>query len=235
MSRLKRLFAVILLIIALPIWRFTDLIAFVSPFDWPLPLALTMWFAAFIAIPVKLFIPKIKSYFIVIGIILFAALSWWTGPLSQMSSDQPNFNHCGRTTYTGTFYPMRSLLTEAHRDDLEARNQLCWIRKMISRVPDDFDFVFYSKLIHERLLKPERKYRVALPMIAALFVRINLSDEGGARNIYNSLQFWIDHYTEEISQRQYPVWNWPHSDYIKWEYGLIEKNWQAVIDGIVVE
>jgi hypothetical protein len=210
------------------------MVAITSPFEWPLTFTLALWFAVFIAIPIKLIIPKLKTPFLVLGILSFAALAWWSRPLSRMSSKNPDFGHCGQLTYTGMFYPLRGLLTEAHRDDLEARNQLCWVRKLISRVPEKFDFVFYSKLIHETLLKPERKYRVSLPLIAALFVKINFSDEGGARNVYDSLHFWIGHYTEEISAREYPVWNWPHSDYIKWEYELVEKNWQSLIDGLVI-
>lgn len=235
MPRLKIFFALILLVLALPFWRFTDMLAIISPFEWPLTFTLTLWFAIFIAIPIKLIFPKLKTPFVITGILVFASLSWWTGPLSGMATQHPEYNHCGKATYTGVFYPIRVVLTDAHRDDLEARNQMCWVRKIISRTPENFDFVAYSKLVHDKLMKPERKYRVALPLIAALFVKINLSDEGGARNVYNSLQFWIDHYTEEINKRDYPVWNWPHSSYIKWEYGLVEKNWEAVIDGIVIE
>lgn len=211
------------------------MVVIASPFEWPLTFALTLWFAIFIAIPVKLIVPRLKTVFLILGIAGFSTLSWWSGSLSRMSSKYPEYGHCGQLTYTGTFYPLRGLLTEAHHDDLEARNQLCWTRKLISRVPENFDFVFYSKLIHETLLKPERKYRVSLPLIAALFVKINLSDEGGVKNVYDSLHFWVSHYTEEISAREYPAWNWPHSEYIQWEYGLIEKNWQSLIDGLVIE
>lgn len=237
MKRLKLVFAVVLLLLALPFWRFADMLAIASPFDWPLMISLIIWFAIFVAIPAKLIFPKIKTWAIVLAIVCYGALAWLSSPLSNMASDDPVHNHCGRITFTGFYYPVRGILTDAYRDDLEARNQMCWVRKMITRVPDKFDLGFYSKLIHERLLKPEIKYRVSLPLIAALFVKINfVSTESNApRNIYDSLHFWIDHYTEEISERNYNAWNWPHSSYIKFEYGLVEKNWQDLIDSIVLE
>lgn len=152
----------------------------------------------------------------------------------------PELDHCGALTYTGTFYPIRKILSDAHHDDLEARNQLCWVRKMISRVPEKFNSAdevkSYSELVRDKLLKPEIKYRVSLPLIAVLYFRINTSAGHlvGVKAIYDSLHFWIDHYTEEISGRNYSIWNWPHSSYIKFEYGLIEKNWEVLIDNIVI-
>jgi hypothetical protein len=241
MNRLRYLFAGILLLLALPFWRFADLIAVASPFGFFLTVALAFWFAVFIAIPVKLIFPKIKTYALILGILGFGALAWWSTPLSKMATKDPDFNHCGCITFTGVFYPARKILTDAYYDDLEARNQMCWVRKMISRVPERFDdqqeVDNYTKLIQEKLFKPEIKYRASLPLIAFLYLRINISSGNfvGAKNIYDSLHFWIDHYTEEISSRQYSVWNWPHSNYIQFEYGLIEKNWQDLIDNIVLE
>lgn len=217
------------------------MVAIASPFAFPLTIALVMWFGIFIAIPLKLIFHKIKTWMLVSFILGYGVLAWWSSPLSHMATKNSTFNHCGAITYTGTFYPISEYLSDAHRDDLEARNQMCWVRKMISRVPDKFDteheIITYSKITQDKLLSPELKYRVALPLIAILYVRINASASNlkGAMNIYDSLHFWIDHYTEEINQRNYSAWNWPHSDYIKFEYGIIEKNWQKLIDNIVVE
>jgi hypothetical protein len=241
MKRMRLLFAILLVLFALPFWRFADMVAILSPFDWPLPLALTLWFGVFIAIPAKLIFSRIKSYMLVLSILSFASLAWWTSPLSAMATDNPNFNHCGRLTYTGLVYPVHELLSDAHRDDLEVRNQMCWVRKMISRVPRQFDSIeeieFYSQLIRNKLLKPEIKYRATLPLVAVLYFTINTSASRwvGAKQIFDSLHFWISHYTEEINQREYSLWNWPHSGYIQFEYGIIEKNWQRLIDNIVIE
>lgn len=241
MKRLKMIFAIVILLLALPFWRYIDMVAILSPFEWPLPLALTMWFGLFIAIPLKLIKPKIKTFVLVLLILCFGSLSFWAGPLSKMATVEPDFNHCGPMTYTGIFYPLAGFVSDAHRDDLEARNQLCWVRKMISRVPQTFgsehEVLTYTKLIQDKLFKPEIKYRATLPLIAVLYLTINTS--GGhfvsVKHIYDSLHFWITHYTEEISNREYSPWNWPHSDYIKFEYGLVERNWQSLIDSIQIQ
>lgn len=241
MKRLKFIFAIALLLLALPFWRFADLVAVISPFRWPLSFALTLWFAIFIAIPLKLILPKIQTILVVISILCFGSLSWWSGPLSKMATMNPDLNHCGGMTYTGLLYPISEYVSDAHRDDLEVRNQLCWIRKMISQVPERFDNLHdaqaYTKLIQDKLFLPEIKYRASLPLIAFLYLSINTSagNSLGVKQVYDSLHFWINHYTEEISNRTYSAWNWPHSNYIQFEYGLIEKNWEALIASIVIE
>jgi hypothetical protein len=240
MKRLKLLFASVLLLLALPIWRYIDMLAIASPFELPLTLTLVLWFGLFIAIPLKLIFTKLQTHMVLLIICCFASLAFWTKPFSKMATTGPDFNHCGPLTFTGFFYPARTFLTDAYHDDLEARNQMCWIRKMISRVPKEFstehEVETYTKLVQTKLFKPEIKYRASLPLIAALYVRINTSSSNfiAAKNIYDSLHYWINHYTEEISHREYSIWNWPHSDYIKFEYGLIEKNWQDLIDKIVI-
>lgn len=237
MLRLRLLFAIILLLLALPFWRFIDMIAIASPFEWPLTLAMFVWSGIFLAIPLKLYKQKIKVWMLFLLMIGVGALTYWSSPLSRMATENPDFNHCGQMTYTGMFYPVASILTDAYRDDLEARNQMCWVRKMVSRVPEKYELGPYMKIVHEKLLKPQIKYRATLPLIAVLMVKINFgSNEANAPvNVYESLHFWITQYTEEISSREYRPWNWPHSSYIKFEYGLVEKNWQKVIDGIVLE
>jgi hypothetical protein len=158
MKRLKLLFAGILLFLAIPFWRFADMVGIISPFEWPLTIALMIWFAAFIVIPAKLIFPQTKTYILVLAILSFGSLGWWTGPVSNQGTLHPELNHCGPLTYTGMFYPARGLLSEAHHDDLDVRNQMCWIRKMISKVPVKFDTIeemeAYSKLeINSSVLK----------------------------------------------------------------------------------
>lgn len=240
MKRLRYLFAAFLLLLALPVWRFVDMVAIASPFEVLLTLSLVLWFSLFLMIPLKLIYEKIRTGVLIALIVAFGGLAWFTSPLSKMATTEPDFNHCGPLTFTGAFYPLRTFLTDAYHDDLEARNQMCWVRKMISRVPERFDSEeevnHYSKLIEQKLLKPEIKYRVSLPLIAILYIRINSMGANfvGVKNIYDSLHFWIDHYTEEISNREYSLWNFPHSDYIRFEYGLVEKNWQSLIDNIII-
>ncbi len=240
MKRLKMIFAIFLLLLALPFWRFTDLVAILSPFEWLFAIALTMWFGIFIAIPIKLIKPNVKTIMLVVLILCFGSISFWRGPLSGMATVESDFNHCGEMTYTGFFYPIAPYVTDAHTDDLEARNQLCWVRKMISRVPKTFDSEHevqtYTKLIQTKLFRPEIKFRSSLPLIAMLYLTINTSGAHyvGVKEIYDSLHFWINHYTEEISNRQYGAWNWPHSDYIKFEYGLVERNWQSLLDSMII-
>lgn len=241
MKRLKIFFATVLLLLALPFWRYCDVLAIISPFHWPLALALTVCFAFFVLIPLKLLLPKIKTYVLIILLFCFGSLSWWSAPFSGMATAEPTFDHCGTLTYTGVFYPLSNLLSEAHRDDLEARNQLCWVRKMIAKVPLRLDtkeeFEAYAKLMEQKLLRPEIKYRVALPLVAILYFEMNRvsRESDSTKNVYDSLHFWINHYTEEISNRNYSAWNWPHSAYIKFEYGLIEKNWEGLINSMVFE
>lgn len=241
MTRLKYLFAGCLLLLALPIWRYLDMISIVAPFTLPFALSLAVWCCLFLLIPIKLVFPKFKTTFVILLSIFTGGLAAWTQPLSHMATKDSRFNHCGPLTFTGSVYPIRMILTEAYRDDLEARNQLCWVRKMIQRVPEriqgDHEVETYSRLTREKLLSPEIKYKAALPLIAYLFIKINMAGTNyhGAKNIYHALHFWTEHYTEEMSSRNYAWWNWPHSSYIQFEYGLIEKNWQNIVSSLVFE
>lgn len=170
----------------------------------------------------------------------YAIIAWLTPPFSKMATDDPLLNHCSPLSFTGSFFPLRNLLSEAHADDLEIRNQMCWLRKMIARVPK-FDHLhemtFFSKLIRDKLLKPEFKYRASLPLVALLEIRILASsvEKVDPKWFEESMIFWISQYTYEISGRDYSWSSWPHSQYIQWEYGLIEKNWQRLLEGISIE
>lgn len=238
MTRLKLIFAIVLLLLALPFWRYIDFMVIFSPFESLTSFALILWFAFFIAIPLKLIKPKIKTLFLVLGIFIFGGLSFWINPLSKMATIDPNFNHCGHLTFTGTFYPVKNIMPEAHLDDLEVRNQMCWLRKMVAKVPeritDAQELATYNNLITDKLMKPEFKYRASLPLIAMLNLQINLASgfDLGPKYLYDSVHFWLNHYTVEISSRQYSAWSWPHSKYIQFEYGLIERNWESLVDAI---
>ena len=241
MKRLKVVFAVVLLLLALPMWRLVDMVAITSPFEFANALALTGVFAIFFVIPLKLLVDRMPIYTMLVQLVMMSCLFYWAGPLSHMATMEPDFNHCGQLNYTGVFYHARKFMSEAYRDDVEARNQLCWVRKMITKVPQNFtdaqDVENYTKLMQERLLRPEIKYRVTLPLIAVFYIRIYAAwgEMEGGKKVYDSLHFWITQYTEEINEREYSLWNWPLSDYMKWEYGLVEKNWQKLLNSIVLE
>lgn len=239
------IFAIILFLAALPMWRFMDILAWLWPSHILYGASFFAWGLVFITLPLWLIISK--KAVPLISLIIFISLgilSWSTGPISDQTTKHPELNHCGLTTYTGIFYPLHNFTTQAHADDLEVRNQLCWVQKMASRVPRSFDSVEerndYLKLIRDKLLSPEYKYRASLPMIAYLHGVIisrlndqNVIFEGSL--FVESQKFWIDQYTVEISTREYPWWDWPHSSYIKFEYGLIERNWEAIIQGISIQ
>lgn len=238
MKRLKLIFAIVLLLLALPFWRYIDFMVIFSPFEIFTTFGLIIWFAIFIAIPIKLINPQIKTLILVLAILIFGGLAYWIKPLSGMATVDPKFNHCGQLTYTGMFYPLRNILSEAHLDDLEVRNQMCWLRKMVSKVPeritDAQELATYNNLITDKLMRPEYKFRASLPLIAMLNLQINLASgfDLGPKYLYDSIHFWLNQYTVEISARQYSAWSWPHSKYIQFEYGLIEKNWESLVDAI---
>ena len=62
-----------------------------------------------------------------------------------------------------------------------------------------------------------------------------LQSFGGGKMFFESLKYWVDQYTIEISHRDYAWWNEPHAAYIKFEYGFIERNWQKLVDGIEIK
>ncbi len=241
MPRLKSFFAVFLLLLAVPVWRYLDMSVFLWPHPFIFTFFFTLWTFLFLGLPLWLLRPAAKPKWIVTVLLLLSLCSWFVSPLSKMATTDPEFRHCGALTYTGVFYHARGFLTYAHQDDLEARNQLCWIRKLIGRLPREFsseaELRDFERLTQQKLLKPEQKYRASLPLIAILYGSMNLSwgDLKGGFNFFDSLHFWRDQYTVEITDRDYPLWNQPHAAYMKFEYGLVEDNWQGLLDSITVE
>ena len=238
MKRLRVFFAVLLLLLALPLWRFIDLQAIFSPFQWTLSVSLTAWFGLFILIPLRLIFRKIKFIVLITLLLGYGISAWWGHSVSSTDSMVPELNHCGDLTYTGTFYPIRNWLSDAHHDDLDVRNQMCWLRKMIEEMPSRFDqindFNQYSTLTRERLLKPQHKFAASLPLVALLHFnligRYKSQNQGPIEiDIPQSILFWQEHYGDFISDRNYSWINYPHSEWIKFEYGLIEKNWDYLI------
>jgi hypothetical protein len=222
------------------------MLAFTFPDDRALGFLFGFIALVFIAWPVRLIRAQTHWGFILGMPILAGVIVGLAGTLSKMASDNPLHGHCGPLTYTGVFYPTRELLSAAHQDDLEIRNQLCWTRKLVIRVLPKFDseaeYLTYTKITRDKLLKPERKYRVALPIIGYLYgTIINRWDNYNIplmKNIQTGklfleeMKYWSHEYTEEVSAREYGWWDFLHGNYIKFEYGIVEKNWQNLLDGI---
>lgn len=237
---LKWSFITIILLLALPVWRLMDLAVVTWPNQWLFSLMMLFWSALFVLFPMRLLWPKAQLKLLLIPFLLIPTLAWFSGPLSGQATLEPSSTHCGRMTYSGFFFPVKDLLSNAHTDDLEVRNQMCWIRKMVQKVPDqisDADFEAHVEHLKFRLLKPQTKYRAALPgilLLMGLTVTAGFDNENSLQRVKagkffaTSLDFWSKQYSEEISGRDYHWYEWPHSALIKFEYGLIEKNWDQI-------
>ena len=232
MKRLKYLFAGCLLLACLPIWRLLDLANVTLPFPILITGAITLWSLFFVTLPLKLLIPNMKWRTFILITLTLGSLSWVAGPFSKQTTLEPELTHCGRMSYSGFFHPVRGLLSSAHHDDLEIRNQMCWMVKMIIKIPAQIpqeDLANHLNLMRTKLLKPSHKYRATLPWITFLLGKYLTSSEiKNSPMLIQNLGFWSQLYSEEISGRDYSWRDWPHSVLIKFEYGLIEKNWENI-------
>lgn len=246
MKRLRLFFALALFLLFFPLWRTLDYQVMTLP-------SAGLFAASFLSLalfcivtPLRLTFPKIPKTFLLLGWILLGYLSWLGSPLSGKATRHYDLRHCGASTYSGFFYHARFLFLPAHQDDFEVRNQMCWVRKMIRRAPEEISDVSelqnYLELLRKKLLSPPKKYKATLPLIALLHGNLSASLGGSVfesvevgKLFVDSLHFWKDQYTVEISSLEYPWYAWPHSAYIAWEYGLVEKNWESIVDGIRVE
>lgn len=240
MKRLKLLFAIILLILSFPAWRLQDWAVVTLPFSSLITVMMAFWSAIFVALPLLLIMPKMKGWmgWLLIGV--FTLSSWLATPLSNQATLNPELNHCGRLTYTGFFYPIRNILSPVHTDDLEVRNQMCWIVKMIQRTPSKIapeELPVQLEFLGKKLLKPNYKYRATLPWIMFLIGRYFSATEStnspfekfqDSRLFVNNFKFWSETYAESVSAREYAWYEWPHSAIVKFEYGFIEENWDQI-------
>lgn len=238
MKRLKFGFAVLLLLLGLPAWRLIDWAVVTIPYASLFTVLMVGWGLIYLALPLKILLKK-KYLFLIIASIV-GSLSWLTSPLSNQTTARPALNHCGGASYTGFFYPFREYLSNVHHDDLEARNQICWLVKMSKEAPDMIlseDFQLQLEIVKKKLLKPANKYRSSMPWIVFLYGTYLSAKENGkstlesiytSKNLMDEAHFWHDLYSEEISSREYSALDWPHSFYIKQEYGFIERNWNKI-------
>jgi len=242
MMRLKILFLSLCILLAVPNWRFLDMFQWLF-FDSSL-YALMFFLNGFFFISIPLFFFKFRKSALVSSLILLL-LSGISSPNKDSISNKqlnPQNNHCSSLSYTATFYPVASWLPPSHADDLAIRNQLCWAKKLIRNVPARFqnldELNHFLEQTREDLLSPQYKFRVTLPLIGLyhLLIFSKYADfkqnvtESDSKEFIQSLQFWSEQYTHEINSTQYPWWDFPHGPYIKWEYGLVEKNWERIIE-----
>jgi hypothetical protein len=229
MRRLRYLFAGLILLLALPVWRLLDWANVTLPFQTLTAFSIVLWSSAFVLLPLKLLIPSMNRWISILMLLSFGTFAWIAGPHTNQATLEPSRTHCGRMSYAGFFYPVRAILTNAHQDDLEARNQMCWLVKMISKVPSEIaaeDLAGHLNIMKYKLMKPAQKYRASLPWITILLGKYLTSSEiQNSPLLVQNLGFWSNLYAEEISGREYAWYNWPHSAWIKFEYGFIEKNW----------
>lgn len=246
MKRMRVLFALPFLLLALPVWRWMDFIAWLAPLEGLYSVVFFFWGLLFLVLPSWLIKPKIVPLIVLALVFALSIGSYFTKPLSKAATRHPELNHCGNLTFTGFLYPAINILTQAPADDLDARNQLCWIKKLMRKVPNKFDtpeeYEAYQKHTQNMLLMPENKYRVGLPMIAmlSLVIMAEYNDNYPMKNArqginyVQGLKFWIEQYTVEISSRTYSWWDFPYGPYIQFEYGLVERNWESIVNSIVL-
>ena len=246
MKRLRVFFATILLLLFFPFWRFLDYQVVTFPAATLYALFFLSISAISIILPLRLLLPQVKKLHFFAGWLLFGILVWWGAPLSDKATRHYELRHCGLSTFTGLFYNVRGILPPAHADDLEVRNQLCWIRKMIRRAPEEItdlkELQNYLDLIRQKLLSPAVKYKASLPLIALLHGNMSATLSGNAlenvqvgKMFVDALHFWKGQYTTEISEFDYPWYAYPHAWFTQFEYGLIEKNWESIVEGIRIE
>lgn len=240
MKRLRVLFAAGLILLFLPIWRLLDYMVILWPGSWLYTFLFTLTLLMLVGIPVYLISSRLKFRWVFLAVMAFGSLNLILKPLSEREPERVTRSHCGHLTYTGFFYPIQPYATSAFSDDLAVRNQLCWVRKLIMTSPtqfrDDQAQVDYLKSLEKLLLEPEEKYLATLPMVAWLYgqiaTRMQLS---GGEFFVSTLHFWKDHYRTVINGREYSWWDWPLSAVIQWEYGLIENNWEDIIENVSIE
>ncbi len=228
----------------LPNWRFLDIITWAWSTSELYSLGFFLNGFLFISLPLLIF--KFKKLFLITlsFILIYSGLLLSRPILSEKDSKFTHSSHCGSLTYTGIFFHFNKWLTPSHSDDLEIRNQFCWIRKLIQETPQKFDTLSeldnYLKVSQDKLLAPNIKFRSSLPLIAFyqfyIFSKFNdfskNTTEANGKIFIEGLTFWENQYTFEIHKKDYPLWDFPHGPYVKWEYGILEKNWEEIINFI---
>lgn len=236
MKRLKVLFAILLFCLFLPFWRMLDYLVILSPSSLLYAGAFTLLCFLFLMLPSQM-IFQFKRWYMAFASGALLVLMLNLSPLSSKTTLHPEYTHCGALTYTGFLHPIYEFLNEANADDLLIRNQLCWVRKLIVKTPNGFateeDQAAFTMLVHKKLMLPTEKFQTSLPLIALLHGELAMKS-GDPKFLYDSLHFWKEHYTLQLKNKPYQWWDWPHSAWIKFEYGLIENNWESILENIEI-
>jgi hypothetical protein len=243
MKWLKCTLALLLLFLSGPIWRLLDWAHIVVPSPIFFALNISWWTLFFIQWPIKLCWPKFQRKIILAITCMVFIIALLTGPLSNHSNRRPGLTHCGRLSYSGFFYPIRSLLLNSYQDDLEVKNQICWLRKSSLQVENRITGQSMPQKLDEMkelLMKPDRKFRASLPAVLYLFANYLAAWEQENADELSALEkgeifiqgfnYWTEQYNEEISGRKYAWYEWPNSKWILIEYGLIEENWEKLFN-----
>ncbi len=240
MKWLRWNFVALLFILCLPAWRLLDWAVITFSYKEIFSVLMVLWGFAFVYLPFKLMLPRLKWRYSLVFSAIVGLLCWFNDTLTKSSTLDPELTHCSHASYAGFFHPIRPLLSAAFQDDLEVRNQLCWVRKMIHKVPKTLNKEELELRLDQLkviLLRPEFKYRITLPATLVLvgnYISAGIDENNELERAFSSkvfidsLMFWTQHYTEEISQRSYAWYEWPHSSLIQAEYGFLEKNWEYI-------
>jgi hypothetical protein len=235
MKAIRLFLAFTLLMLAIPMWRFIDWAIIFWPHDYLYGGLLTLNLIFLVLIPLWLIFIKmpIPLLMFILGLCF---IPFAFDPLSRMATTDAEFNHCGQGSFTGTFYPLKHLMPYVQEYDLEIRNQLCWIRKMIRRAPVKFDsqneLEFYSELLKKKLTTPSRKYKVSIIGIYFLWSTVAGAwrPDGTIDKIVSKKQFvdemidWYGMYDFEVGDIEFKWYDWPYSSLLKLEYGWVENN-----------
>lgn len=235
MKRLKILFASLLFLSALPLWRYLDMLAWFNLNGLFTVVSFFIWSSIFLILPISLIYRRVFIPGIILNICFSFLIYFFANPFSSHSVDYPEERHCSLLNFAGFFYNFKSILPSAHEDDLLIRNQICWARKLSLSIPDELskhESSVYFKLVEEKLALPELKWKTTLPFLIPIYLKISKVDP--IVDTVEAQKFWNNHYTAEIQIRDYNFMSYPHSDYIKWEYRLLEKYWAEFLDNVEI-
>jgi hypothetical protein len=235
MKVLRLIVAFTLLIIAVPMWRLIDWSIIFWPHDYLYGGLLTTNLIFLVLLPVWMIFPKMPKpllmFFLGLCFVPFAL-----DPLSRMATADGEYNHCGTGSFTGTLYPIKHLVPYVQEYDLEIRNQLCWIRKMIQRAPTKFDsqheLNIYTEILNKKLMSPQRKYKVSVIGLYFLWSAVanawkpdgTIDKFRNKKDFVNGMIDWYGMYDFEIRDIEFKWYDWPYSSLVKFEYSWVEKN-----------
>lgn len=234
MNRLKLLFSFLLLLLALPMWRYLDMLAWFNINKIYSTVGLCLWSSLFLIVPISIIYKKFFTPAIILNLCFAVLVYFFVPTLSSSSLDGPEDRHCSLLNYAGFFYPLRAVMPSAHEDDLLIRNQICWVRKLTQSIPEKLnkhETGVYLKLVEEKLFLPQLKWKTSIPFLLPIYLKF---DDALMQTMMGQ-KFWNNHYTSQIQERDYNFLSYPHSDYIKWEYRLIEKYWSEFLEDLDIE